>query len=69
MSYALLWDTLKAVLRGHIISAEAFKNKTNKNKLAELEHQIGIFKKKNMLNQSRYLYQKILLLKYEYTRL
>ena len=69
VSPLLLQDTLRAFLRGHIISNEAFRNKVNKERLKHLEQQMKSWIKTMLKNPSRESHRMILLLKYEYNKI
>lgn len=42
-SHSVVWETLKAYMRGHIISYLSHKNKQKRDQLSQLEREIKIF--------------------------
>lgn len=68
-SPALLWETLKAYIRGCVLSYQGSKNKLYKTKLSDLEKQIHQLDIENAINPSLDVYKKILQLRYEYNNI
>lgn len=69
VSPGLLWETLKAFLRGCVISYQGSRNKLYKAKLLELGKQIHQLDNENAQKPSLEIYKKILQLRYEYNKL
>ena len=68
-SPCLLWETLKAFLRGCIISFMGARNKKNRAKLMELEKQIHDLDKENARHPSMDIYKQILELRIQYNQI
>lgn len=68
-SSGLLWETLKAFIRGCVISYQGSRNKLYKTKLTGLANQIHQLDIENALNPSLDTYKKILQLRYEYNNI
>uniref|UniRef100_A0A9J8CV62 Reverse transcriptase domain-containing protein n=1 Tax=Cyprinus carpio carpio TaxID=630221 RepID=A0A9J8CV62_CYPCA len=69
ISVSLLWDTLKAYLRGEIISRSAYIKKVRDRKLCELSRQIGQLDQKYALSPTPLLYKERAFLLSEYNLL
>lgn len=69
VSDSTLWETVKVVMRGHIISFEASKKKEQRRRLSEIENALPILEQSYRGSLSQEDYNKILNLKYEYNRI
>lgn len=69
VSSGLLWETLKAFIRGCVISYQGSKNKLYKAKLLDLGKQIHLLDNQNAQNPSLESHKKILQLRYEYNKI
>uniref|UniRef100_A0A3B1J7U7 Reverse transcriptase domain-containing protein n=1 Tax=Astyanax mexicanus TaxID=7994 RepID=A0A3B1J7U7_ASTMX len=69
VSDTVLWETFKAVTRGHILAFEATKKKELNKRLTELENIIITLEKTNALSPSTEVYNQILQYKFEYNNI
>jgi len=69
ISPGLLWETLKAYIRGCVISYQGSRNKLFKAKLIDLGKQIHRLDKENALNPSPDIHKKILELRFEHNKI
>lgn len=65
----ILWETMKAYIRGCIISYQAGRKKRKRAKLVELEQQINCLDKENAAHPSIKTYKKILSLRFKYNQI
>lgn len=65
-SYSLFWESLKAFLRGQIISYSSYSNKKRNIRLSELTSAIGILDQQCASNPSPDLFKKRLNLQVEF---
>lgn len=68
-SPSVLWETLKAYIRGCIISFQAERKRRRRTELAQLEKQINQMDRENALCPSTDTYKKILSLRYRYNKI
>ena len=66
VSDSTLWETLKVVIRGHILSFESAKKKERNRRLVEIENTLTLLEQDYRASFSTSDYNKILQLKYEY---
>lgn len=69
VSDCTLWETLKVVMRGHIISFEASKKRKQRLRLVEIENALPTLEQAYRVSLSQEDYKKILNLKYEYNQI
>lgn len=69
VSDSTLWETLKVVMRGHIISFEASKKREQHRRLVEIENALPTLEQTYQGSLSQEDYNRILNLKYEYNKI